>query len=193
MSDDRCLRDRFQVLRAEHLSAWQLNRTHLHLKWLFGLLLLPWRPRRFGPPLTVLTISFHYIGVFYIYIYIYIYPIYIHTQTDTTRTLSLTHSHLMHMRICALRLVTSSMKFFDVLEIFSSKPKQMDKDCRKRMQRHENQQPDWEAQSSSLPIGITAKAKKCNILQVKGTPLMQESKIKRNPSLKETNLCQGEK
>lgn len=70
--DDRCLRDRFQVLRAERLSAWQLNRTHLHLKWLFGLLLLPWRPRRFGPPLTVLTISFHYIGVFYIYMYIYI-------------------------------------------------------------------------------------------------------------------------
>lgn len=90
VSDDRCLRDRFQVLRAERLSAWQLNRTHLHLKWLFGLLLLPWRPRRFGPPLTVLTISFHYIGVFYIYISI---SIYIHTQTDT-RTLSLTHTHI---------------------------------------------------------------------------------------------------
>ncbi len=81
VSDDRCLSDRFQVLR---LSAWQLNRTPLHLKWLFGLLLLPWRPRRFGPPLTELTISFHYIGVFYIYIYLYTY----------TRTLSLTHTHI---------------------------------------------------------------------------------------------------
>ncbi len=151
---------RFQVLR---LSAWQLNRTPLHLKWLFGLLLLPWRPRRFGPPLTELTISFHYIGVFYIYIFIYI-----HTQTDT-RTLSLTHSHLMHMRICALRLVTSSMTFFDVGEIFSRQTQASGQRLQKRMQRHENQQTGLRSTIFLSPHSNNRKGKqKCNILQVKG-------------------------
>lgn len=156
--DDRCLRDRFQVLRAERLSAWQLNRTHLHLKWLFGLLLLPWRPRRFGPPLTVLTISFHYIGVFYIYMYIYIY---VHTHANRyTHTLSHTHSHLMHMRICALRLVTSSMKLFDVGEIFSRQTQANGQRLQKRMQRHENQQTGLRSTIFLSPHSNNRKGKK---------------------------------
>lgn len=58
VSDDRCLRDRFQVLRASQcLTAEQDSSPSEVAVWST---LVAMETQRFGPPLTVLTISFLY-------------------------------------------------------------------------------------------------------------------------------------
>lgn len=73
---------------------------------------------------------------------------------------SLTFSHSMHMRICALRLVTSSMNFFDVGEIFSRQTQANGQRLQKRMRRHKNQQTGSSSTIFLSPRSNNRKGKK---------------------------------